>query len=237
VDSDPVTDLEFNWSLDGKWLWTYVGASYTYQPNYDAAGLHNVSVKVSERANPDLFVTANWSITVTNVNRGQQPETVVLSEPDDGASFREKSLISFRAGTATDPDGDSLSYTWRIDGEVVSTTQTFESKDLKVGDHDIELEVSDGDLSLTQNITITIREEDVEAEPLPMEMIVLMIIILIIVVLVVALAMRSRREKPVKDDEPDIYAADKAAMKEAMKKADKKEDEEEEDEEDTTEEE
>jgi len=234
VDSG-LADLDFNWSLDGTWLRTVVGDSYTYQSNYDDAGVHTIAVIVSERENPDLNISASWTITVINVNR--PPTAAEIVEPVEGTKYTEGKLVNLRAGTSTDPDvEDSVTYTWKVDGVAISNDQTFETKGIKKGPHTITLEVSDGKVILTESVNITIKEAPAKVQGLGLQTIGMILLVLVILILVVMAVARGKKEKPVKDEVPDIYAADRKAMKEGVEKADKKEREEEEDEEEEEEE-
>ncbi|UCD03363.1 MAG: PKD domain-containing protein, partial [Candidatus Aenigmatarchaeota archaeon] len=107
--SDPDGDtLSYTWKLDGANVGT--GNSYTYSPGFADSGTHTVSVTVSDgNGGTD---TQSWTVTVNNVNR---PPTIDSFTPTDTTpSVDEGSSLSFSV-TASDPDGDTLSYTWKLD--------------------------------------------------------------------------------------------------------------------------
>jgi hypothetical protein len=223
IDSDLDNDLDFNWSLDGEWLRTAVGDSYTYQPSFEAAGDHTISIRVSERAHPELNLTAIWNIQVIEVNR--PPQNVVLDEPKEGVVYKEGKVMIFRASTANDPDtGDLLTYTWKVDGETFSNAQTFETKEVKKGHHVIVLEVTDSKATVSKMVNITVEKKEEGPQQMDMTTIGMILLVLIIIVIVAIIALSGKKERPVKEEVlPDIYAADKKAMKAAIKKADKEE--------------
>ncbi|MEA2067132.1 MAG: S8 family serine peptidase [Thermotogota bacterium] len=79
------------------------GSWYTYNPGYDAEGIHNVTIQVS-----DGIATAQstFEITVNDVNR--DPNTPSLPDPSNGSV--DQSINTNLSWTCSDPDGDDLTY-------------------------------------------------------------------------------------------------------------------------------
>jgi len=214
VDSNIQTDFEYNWSIDGIWMRTIVGANFTYQPSFDEAGAHILKVVVGEKANPQLNITANWTLVVVNVNR--VPTGMKIISPDNGGKYKEKTVIPLMAAAVTDPDKeDTPKYTWKVDGTTVATSQTYQLQSLKTGAHVITLEVTDGKATLTQSVNITVKAKTVTTDYNTIYLAV-GLLALVLVIIVAAFAIRGKKVEP-KDDKVDIYAADKATQKKGLK--------------------
>jgi len=158
-DSLPA-ELIYEWKVDGVVIPTAVSASYQFKPNFDSAGKHTVQVKVTDNEVSTNSFTLVWNITVTNVNR--QPTGVKILSPAKNASFKEGAKIDFNAQAATDPDKDTLTYTWYADGTALpgGNIQTFSYSKLKPGTHTISLEVSDGKgTPVKDSVTITVKKK------------------------------------------------------------------------------
>ena len=214
VDSNIETDFEYNWSLDGIWMRTIVGNHFTYQPSFDEAGAHVLKVVVSEKANPQLNGTANWTVSVINVNRA--PTGMKIVSPDNGGKYKEKTVIPLMAAAVTDPDKeDTPKYTWKVDGTTVATGQTYQLQSLKKGTHVVTLEVTDGKVTLTQTVNITVNAKTVTTDYNTIYLAV-GLLSLMLVIIVAAFALRGKKVDP-KEDKVDIYAADRAAQKKGLK--------------------
>jgi hypothetical protein len=92
------------------------------------------------------------------------PPEIVRIEPASGSTFKEGENITFRA-TATDGDGDELTYTWMEGDEVFGSGAEFNYSGFAPGEHTIALVVDDGMGMTSQNITITIRINKKAEEP------------------------------------------------------------------------
>lgn len=96
-------------------------------------------------------------------NRNDPVQDVAISEPINGTFLVEGTLITLK-GYAFDPDfafNQKLTYTWKsdLDGPL-GTGKTLEDVNLTVGDHTINLLVSDGEYSGEANVTIRITKKD-----------------------------------------------------------------------------
>ncbi|MFC1624616.1 putative Ig domain-containing protein, partial [Candidatus Omnitrophota bacterium] len=129
--------------------------TFTWTPTYDDAGTYpNVYFEVSDGTYTDSeYIT----ITVNNANRAP------LLDAIDNKTVDENVLLTF-AITATDPDGESLSYSASnlpagasFDGatQVFSWTPTYEQSGIY---NNVHFEVTDGSLTDSEDITITVYE-------------------------------------------------------------------------------
>jgi hypothetical protein len=160
VDNNASMDYNYNWSIDGELQTTAFSSVFEFKPDYDAAGNHTITVHASEKGNPDNFVTASWNVTVENKNR--KPQNVKILEPEHNKTFKQGSKITFKAASATDPDGDAITYNWQADGVDLpgAIDQEYTYKKLSKGPHVITLVVSDGKVEVTDSITINIKKKE-----------------------------------------------------------------------------
>jgi hypothetical protein len=224
VDVDILKGLEYNWSLDGSWLRTNVGPNFTYQPSFDEAGTHAIKVIVSDRNYLALNVSANWTILVDNVNR--PPAGIKIVSPEPNAIYKQGTVVQLMAAKATDPDKeDSVKYTWKVDGQTVSSTQTYTLQGLKKGAHTITLEVSDGKTTLPQTVNITVKAATV-TQSINMVYVALGVVALIVIIAVLAIALRPKKAAPDEKDEEEEKPSKGKTVKEAPKAKKAKEPEE-----------
>jgi hypothetical protein len=134
--SDPEGDtLEYKWSssIDGN-------LNAPNPMNFSISGLslgnHVINFTVSDEYGGEC--TASIELEIRNL-----APSATITAPKTGKVYSEKSSISFR-GSASDPEGDSMSYEWSssIDGNL-STSKSFSTSDLSVGMHTITFTVVD----------------------------------------------------------------------------------------------
>ncbi|MDR4497616.1 MAG: fibronectin type III domain-containing protein [Candidatus Scalindua sp.] len=132
---------------DGDSLtFTYSGwmNSDTYTTNYGDAGDHTVTVTVSDR-----LLTDSQDIKIKVLNTTRPP----VLEPIADITVKKGNTITLNP-SATDPDGDSLTFTYS--GWMTSNTYTTNFDDLGV--HVVTVTVSDGFLTDSQDVTIIVVE-------------------------------------------------------------------------------
>ena len=142
--------FNYTWFLDGKdLLWNE--NSYPLKTDYSSSGKHVLKVVVDDG---EGTVSRSWNFTVINKNR--DPTDVKITSPKTGEAFMQATEIEF-SGSAKDPDGDEITYSW-LDGRAeLSTEKSFTIKTLKPGSHNIVLEVTDGTSTIrSKQVTITI---------------------------------------------------------------------------------
>ncbi|VVB56243.1 Cohesin domain protein [uncultured archaeon] len=124
-------------------LWT---PGFTQSGNYS-----NIRFEVSDGSMTDF---ENMTITVNNINR---PPTFT-SFPYNDSTFNETQSIPISI-IAKDPDNDTLSYTIKLDGKLVSTIASYSWRTnySSSGNHNIEISVSDGTVSVTRTTIVYIN--------------------------------------------------------------------------------
>jgi len=105
--------LSYSWSLDGG-LQPGTDRVFNYQPGYDQAGFHNLTVNISDGKSS---VYQNWELKVRNVNR---PPEITEAQPAGDPQSREGQGVMFSA-TVRDPDFDAVTVNWFLDGVRVKT--------------------------------------------------------------------------------------------------------------------
>ena len=159
---NPITDITVNEGVlitlnptatdpDGDTLtYTYSGwmTSAIYTTNYTDAGIHTVTVTVSDGTLSD---SQNVSVTVNNVNQAPVLDTISDITVSDGVTITINP-------TATDQDEDTLTYTYT--GWMTSSSYTTNSND--VGTHTVTVTVSDGTLTDSQAVTVIVLNSNSE---------------------------------------------------------------------------
>ncbi len=143
--------ISYNWYLDDQLV--HMGETvFVYKTNYTSAGSHMVTVAVGDG---ELTTRLDWSVIVKNVNR--EPTDVRIVGPKPGQVIKQGEPVTFQ-GTATDPDGDTLTFQWIEGMKELGTGQNFTTTALSPGSHTIFLQVSD-DITVVKSssVTITIR--------------------------------------------------------------------------------
>ena len=147
--------LNYSWFLDGA-LNKTDGNNLTYAPDFDDAGTHTVFANITDN-NSNTVTSPLWTVTVLNTNRAP-----VLDAVSD-KSVDEDSELKFNV-TASDPDGDSLSFTSNISSitftnaannsmATVSWTPTNDD----IGNNTVEINVSDGSSKDSEVFTIEVQ--------------------------------------------------------------------------------
>jgi len=137
------SELRYTWFIDDAEKTRLGTSSFAWRPTFEEAGPHIVKVRISDGM---AYIDAEWNLTVVNVN---QAPLVLDLWPLNNTEVDYNAKITFRAN-ATDPDGDPMTFYWRLsDGtllktETGKTSSTF-SKILSGGkQHIVVLEVQDG---------------------------------------------------------------------------------------------
>ncbi len=127
--------------------------SFSWTPDYNQAGTYN---NIQFNVNDGTATTSETiSITVNNVNRAPIINTF---SPSSTQSVDENSSLTFTVD-AVDEDGDALTYTWYLDGNEVSTGQTYiYTPDFdSAGTYTLEIEVSDSISTTLQGWDVTVN--------------------------------------------------------------------------------
>jgi hypothetical protein len=130
----------------------FAGSTFAWTPGYDQAGSPTVTFTVSDGHTQD---SETVTITVNNTNRAP-----VLDDITD-KSVNENTLLTFGI-SATDPDGDPLSYSATgLPGGATFAGQTFSwtpSSSQADSSHQVTFIASDGQLNDSQIVTITVTD-------------------------------------------------------------------------------
>jgi PKD repeat protein len=148
--TDPDDDfLYYYWDFgDGN---TKTGVTTTHI--YTQVGTYTVILTVDDG---ELTDTDNVRILITEEGSLNQPPEAVINEPQNGENFTVDEVITFDGSNSTDPDHDTLNYTWDFkDGSIgygEVTTYSYSEN----GTYNVTLTVFDGQYSDTANVVIII---------------------------------------------------------------------------------
>jgi PKD repeat protein len=121
---------------------------------YTTEGVYLILLTVSDGVYND---TDSVVITVVESSANNSAPTAEIVTPTTGQSFAVNEVITFDGSNSTDPDNDTLKYTWTFgdgsSGSGVITTHKYTSPGL----YTIILEVSDGQLNDTDRVRIIIN--------------------------------------------------------------------------------
>jgi len=153
-----ITGILYEWKLDGVVIQGGL-LNYTYQSDMRSSGLHRITVTASALfAQSVLNASHTWNLTVINVNHAPVIESFLPN--GSSASFSPTSKHRFSVN-ATDPDGDALTYTWKLAGAVIASgiDPSVIPSGMKIGSHNLTVTVSDGEFNITHAWSVTIRED------------------------------------------------------------------------------
>ncbi len=164
--TDPENDsLSYTWDIGGTILSsTTSNLNASAYSGYLTVGDHPITVSVSDGHNTPI--THSWTLRITDTPPVNNPPTISAYQPQDSVipiDLSTGGYVSFGV-TATDPENDSLSYTWDIGGTILSSTTSnlnasAYSGYLTVGDHPITVSVSDGhNTPITHSWTLHITD-------------------------------------------------------------------------------
>ncbi|MEM2118869.1 MAG: LamG-like jellyroll fold domain-containing protein, partial [Candidatus Bathyarchaeia archaeon] len=154
---DPERDpTSYTWLLDGEAKSNL--QNWTYLPDFDGAGYHNVTLIVSDGF---LQATIQWNVTVINVNR---PPAITGYYPEEDPIISESASQEFNI-TCSDPDDDPLLIQWYVNDEAAETNLTsYMFPPSPVGTYHVAVMVSDGQAEDWRNWTLTVIAGNVPPE-------------------------------------------------------------------------
>ena len=151
LDSD---SRNYHWLINGIADTSQLDSFYTMKTDFKSAGVDTILVKIIDR---DTSIVHSWYVTIQNVN--QLPEIGAIF-PSADTTVQEGDSLKFIC-KANDPDGDSLRYTWSINGVSDSsyndTTFYFITNKNSDGVDTIQTVVSDADSFITHQWVVTIQ--------------------------------------------------------------------------------
>jgi hypothetical protein len=159
-DGDPLTYSASNLPIGASF--NASTKTFSWTPTYSQAGSYsNVHFQVS-----DGSLTASEDITITVNNLNRLPVLTAIG----GKAVNEAALLSFTI-SATDPDGDTLTYSASnlpTGASFNASTQTFSWTPTysQAGSYpSIHFQVSDGTLTASEDITITVVQQYADWDP------------------------------------------------------------------------
>jgi hypothetical protein len=160
-DAEFVLDLEavdpdkdtLTWSEDSD-MFEIDGSTgrIVFTPVQADVGTHAITVTVDDGK---VTGSVTFDLVVKNVN---DAPVIVGIVPTTGTKVKD-GKVSFMA-TATDEDGDVLTYTWMEGQEELATGTNPDAVKLGSGKHTITLVVGDGTTQVTQEVQLTVEKAD-----------------------------------------------------------------------------
>lgn len=145
IEGLPLDAVELTWDVNGT---TYEQA--TIEVSFAQPGTHPVELT----ATGPNGTSAEDAIQIEAIpNQAPEPE---LRVEDAGELWAHEPVV-VRAEGSTDPDGDELSYDWRLDGEPVDAGPVLEA-DLEAGPHHVAVTVSDGHAEATREESFAVDQ-------------------------------------------------------------------------------
>jgi len=151
--------LEYIWMLDGEEVSTT--STYNFTTDYTSAGAYIITLDVTDNFSRSSL-NYSWDVTVNDVD-----QSIVVNEvlPSAGGELEIDELESVAFSIdAYDPDGNSLQYSWKLDGSEVSATDSYEftTDYSSAGSYIITLDVTDNFSRCSLNYIWDINVNDVD---------------------------------------------------------------------------
>ncbi|MGQ9582586.1 MAG: PKD domain-containing protein [Thermoplasmatota archaeon] len=145
-------DVAVVWLWDGAQL-AFDTPEFHLQADHQSAGTGSVRVVVSDGV---LTTSRHWTVTILDVNA---PPIVTDFSPRGDVRLNEGETASFWV-VAQDPDGDVLTVSWHLDGELVDQGTLwfrFTGSQGSLGAHIVQAAVSDGSHTVLRNWTVLVN--------------------------------------------------------------------------------
>lgn len=132
--------LNITW-MDGS------GAALGFGAEFITSAIKPGAYTVHFRASDGQASVESEAVTFTVRNVNDPPGDLRILAPQNGSTVAEHAAVTF-IGSATDPDGDAVNFTWQdVGGKVLGRGTTLTVSDLAPGTHLVFLVASDGTLS------------------------------------------------------------------------------------------
>lgn len=186
IDGDPLT---YTWYVDGVGQVDSNKTTFTISVPITEELARSVVVRVEVTDPAGASDESSWTVNIENTNLAP---TISITAPTASTEFSTEDDITFSA-TASDPDGDTLTYSWTSDlvGAAIGDQQTFTGR-LPAGTHTIRVVVSDGTTTNAATVSIVVKAPPTEGGPGPDA---LGAVVALAVVAAVALVAGSRRKR------------------------------------------
>jgi hypothetical protein len=153
--------LRIKWTVNGELLADGHVTEFRYpsEPSYLTAGTYKVTAYIIDEIDYHAYRDPAWTLTIVNVNL---PPEVDLVNERVRVDQEESIILNV---TATDPDGDALTFHWfertgKNRTKFIGEGQTFIFvNDLDPGEHQFRCEVRDGNDTVTSDwMTVTVED-------------------------------------------------------------------------------
>jgi VCBS repeat-containing protein len=159
---------------------------WSYQPEYGTGGDHDVLVNITDAEGAS--VQKSWIVIVTQANRAPQIDGFEPMNLLPILESNKKELVF--SVSASDPDLDTLTYEWYIDGNDTgerSSTFTLDRSLYDEGTYELEIWITDENGSTTSQIwEITVQPKEKEEKE---EFILMFLILVTIIAAIIGLIM------------------------------------------------
>lgn len=178
VDGD---ELTYIWKVGTE----IIGNMSMITVSFDEAGWKNVTVTVSDG---ELEV---MDYVMVNITEEEEPPVEnnppVITEAKADPSTVKKGEKFTLTVAATDEDGDTLTYIWKVDKVPAweKTGMSVEVEDLEPGTYVFTVMVSDGTDNVTRTVTVIVEEEEKDDDGFDMIIIVIIVVIAIIAIIAI----------------------------------------------------
>ncbi|BDF93336.1 S8 family serine peptidase [Pseudoalteromonas sp. KAN5] len=136
------------------------GSTLTLTPTANFNGDIEVTVMVAFKSEPTAVAKTTFTLTVNAVN-----DAPVAEMADTHITVREDQVPTL-AVTATDLDGDELSYQWAGSGTLLTpTAASTQVTGLAAGEYSYTVTISDGTTSVEQAMQVTVTKKPDVVEP------------------------------------------------------------------------
>jgi hypothetical protein len=197
------------WSDDSPLFVIGVSAgTISFTPKRTDVGTHRVTVTVSDGRGGTA--SATFDLTVATVNHSPVINAVA---PANGTAYDRGEAITFMA-TATDLDGDALTYVWKEGGIELGRGSTFKTSFPRNGIHTVTLVVSDGNATAERQLEVKVKYATDQGSGLGHVrafIIGMAILGTVAIIVIVAMVMRSRKGRPPAEQEAASLAGPEAA--------------------------
>lgn len=152
----------YAWDFDGDEQDDATGK--TVEHTFASAGDRPVTLRVTDGEGANATTTQSVSVAEGTVGDGNQPPTAALDANETPVAPGD--AVALDATGSTDPDGDELSYAWRVVSAPSGTNVTppsGESGEVTLptaGEYTFEVTVDDGNATDAATATVTVAEEN-----------------------------------------------------------------------------
>jgi tetratricopeptide (TPR) repeat protein len=173
--SDPEGEpLVYTWTLDG----TEAGTQSSFEWKARGEGGHQLRAAVRDQKG--FSASREWQVAVLPPPQPEKPQVVKNAPPQITRADPESRVVVAPEGTtltfstaASDPDGDTLTYEWSVDGKKVSragasASPTLSWKAQGAGNHQVRAVVGDrGGLTVAQEWQVAVLAPSTSPTPPP----------------------------------------------------------------------